>query len=95
MSAPRARLASAPAADNAERQAHLRAYLVATIRGLFPQKADLVSFAGLDTLRRTLIEDLGAALAGMGLTREAAQNLAVEAVGAALAKKAVSWLLGK
>lgn len=79
----------------AARQAHLRSYLIAAIRDLFPCKADLASLAGLDKLRRTLTEDLRAALTGIGLTPAAAQNLAAEAVGAALAKRAVGWLVGK
>lgn len=79
----------------AERQAHLRAYLLATIRDHFPSKAALASLAGLDTLRRAIVEDLRSALLGLGLSPVAAGELATEAVGAALAKRAVSWLVDK
>ncbi len=81
------------------RRAHLRDYLVTAIRDLFSSKAELASLAGLDKLQRTLIEDLCGALADIGFSPKAAGELAAEAVGAALAKKAakkaVDWLLGK
>lgn len=84
-----------PPPSAAERQAHLRAYFVSTLRSLFRSKGEVATVDGLDRLRRTLTQDLGAALRDIGLTAEAAQDLAVEAVGAALAKKAVGWLFGK
>jgi len=88
--------ASRPAAPaRIERRQHLRSYLLALLRELFTSKAELASLAGLDRLRRALTEDLCAALDDLGLTGEATQQLAAEAVGAALARRAVSWLRGK
>lgn len=84
-----------PGNPGAERQAHLRSYLVACIRDNFASKADLASFDGLRRLQRTITEDLRGALLGIGLTPAAARELATEAVGAALAKKAVNWLFDK
>jgi hypothetical protein len=54
--------------------------------------------ASLERLRQALIDDLRTALVGLGLTPEVAGDLAVEAVGVALARgatrKVLDWLKG-
>lgn len=77
-----------------ERQEQLREYVATLLRSLFKNKGELFTLGGLERLRLALIEDLRTALVGLGLTAEAAGELAVEAVGVALARGAARKVLG-
>lgn len=79
---------SLPGHPEAERLAHLRAYLLAWLRDHVHRTADLLDPLVMSTLKQGLWTDLTQVFGGLGLSTEGMVDMLTDAAGAKLARLA-------